>query len=99
MGKTIYVGNLPFSAKEDDVRELFARFGEVISVKFINDRDTGRFRGFGFVEMNSGIEEAVRELDGKEFGGRTLRVNEAKERPPRSGGEAGPRRRYPARSS
>lgn len=97
MGKTIYVGNLPFSANEEDVRALFEPFGEVTSVKFINDRDTGRFRGFGFVEMNSGLEEAVRELDGKDFGGRTLRVNEAKERPPRN--EAGPRRRYPARSS
>jgi len=98
VGKTIYVGNLPFSANEQDVRELFESFGEVTSVKFINDRDTGRFRGFGFVEMNSGVDEAVRELDGKEFGGRTLRVNEAKERPPRSN-DSGPRRRYPARSS
>lgn len=99
MSKTIYVGNLPFSASEQDVSELFARFGEVTSVKFINDRDTGRFRGFGFVEMNSGVDEAVRELDGKDFGGRTLRVNEAKERPPRSGGDGGQRRRHPARHS
>ena len=91
MAKTIYVGNLPFSVSEDEVRELFARFGDVSSVKFVNDRDTGRFRGFGFVEMNSGADEAVRDLDGKEFGGRALRVNEAKERPPRSGG--GPQHR------
>lgn len=94
MAKTIYVGNLPFSASVDDVRDLFARFGEVASVKFVNDRDTGRFRGFGFVEMTTGADEAIRDLDGKEFGGRSLRVNEAKERPPRPGG-SGPRRRSP----
>ncbi len=98
MSKTIYVGNLPFSASEEDVRGLFARFGEVTSVKFVNDRDTGRFRGFGFVEMESGMEEAVRDLDGKDFGGRALRVNEAKERPPRSGGPQ-QRRRSPYRSA
>lgn len=92
MAKTIYVGNLPFSSNEEGVRELFARFGEVTSVKFVNDRDTGRFRGFCFVEMTNGAEEAIRELDGKDFGGRALRVNEAKERPPRGGG---PRRRSP----
>lgn len=94
MAKTIYVGNLPFTATVDDVRDLFARFGEVAAVKFVNDRDTGRFRGFCFVDMTSGAEEAISELDGKEFGGRALRVNEAKERPPRSGGN-GPRRRSP----
>lgn len=84
MAKTIYVGNLPFSATEDDVRNLFARYGDVVSVKFIQDRDTGRFRGFGFVEMGAGADEAIRDLDGKDFGGRALRVNEAKDRPPRS---------------
>ena len=93
MAKTIYVGNLPFSATLDEVRDLFARFGDVVAVKFVNDRDTGRFRGFCFVDMASGFEEAIRELDGKDFGGRSLRVNEAKERPPRSGN--GPRRRTP----
>ncbi len=98
MAKTIYVGNMPFSASVDDVQELFARFGEVTAVKFVNDRDTGRFRGFCFVDMASGAEEAIADLDGKDFGGRALRVNEAKERPSRSGG-SGLRRRSPYGSS
>lgn len=97
MGKTIYVGNLPFSASEDQVRELFAAFGAVSVVKFVNDRETGRFRGFAFVEMDEGAEAAIRELDGKEYGGRALRVNEAKERAPRPGG--GLRRRSPYRTA
>ncbi len=97
MGKTIYVGNLPFSATEEQVRDLFAAFGEVTSVKFVNDRDTGRFRGFAFVEMGAGADEAIRDLDGKDFGGRDLRVNEAKERAPRPGG--GLRRRSPYRTA
>lgn len=96
MGKIIYVGNLPFGATEEQVNALFAAFGEVTSVKFINDRETGRFRGFGFVEMEAGADEAIRELDGKDFDGRPLRVNEAKERPPRS---AGMRRRSPYRTA
>jgi len=79
--KKMYVGNLPFSSTEEEVRELFSQFGEVQSVKLIEDRQTGRPRGFGFVEM--GTEEADRamsELDGTDFGGRTLRVNEARPR-------------------
>ncbi len=95
MAKTIYVGNLPFNVTEDDVRDLFAQFGEVTSVKFIKDRETGRFRGFGFVIMNAGVDEAIRELDNKEFGGRALRVNEAKERPARGGDAPHTRRRSP----
>ena len=87
--KSIYVGNLPFSAKEDEIRSRFAEFGEVQNVKFVMDRETGRFRGFGFVEMeDAGAAKAIEALDGKDFGGRTLRVNEAKERAPR------PPRRY-----
>ena len=79
--KSIYVGNLPFSATEDQTRDLFARYGEVSSVKFIMDRETGRFRGFGFVEMDdSAADEAIRSLNGADFGGRTLKVNEAKPR-------------------
>mgnify|MGYP000190060980 FL=1 len=79
--KSIYVGNLPFSATEDQTRDLFARYGEVSSVKFIMDRETGRFRGFGFVEMEDGAaDEAIRSLNGADFGGRTLKVNEAKPR-------------------
>jgi RNA recognition motif-containing protein len=82
--KTIYVGNLPFSTTEDAVQELFAQYGSVTSVKLISDRETGRPRGFGFVEMEqSAAEAAISALDGNEFGGRTLRVNEARERRPR----------------
>jgi len=79
--KKMYVGNLPYSSTEEEVRELFSQFGEVQSVKLIEDRQTGRPRGFGFVEM--GPEEADRamsELDGTDFGGRTLKVNEARPR-------------------
>ncbi len=90
MAKTIYVGNLPFSASEEDVRDLFQVHGEVLSVKLITDRETGRPRGFGFVDMDdSSAATAIRELDGKDFGGRPLRINEAKERP-RSGGGGRP---------
>jgi RNA recognition motif-containing protein len=79
--KTIYVGNLPFSSSEDEVRELFAQHGDVQSVKLITDRETGRPRGFGFVEMeNDAAQAAISNLDGTEFGGRTLRVNEARDR-------------------
>lgn len=81
MVKTIYVGNLPFSATEEELRELFEPHGAVRSVKLINDRDTGRPRGFGFVEMDStAAEMAIQSLNGQEFGGRTLRINEARAR-------------------
>jgi RNA recognition motif-containing protein len=84
MAKTLYVGNLPFSASEDDVRSLFTNYGEVVSVKLIMDRETGRPRGFGFVEMNDGdAGAAIEALDGADFMGRALRVNEAQERAPR----------------
>ena len=79
--KRIFVGNLSYSAKEDEVAELFSQFGEVHSVKFINDRETGRFRGFGFVEMDEEpAVEAIEKLNDTTFGGRTIRVNEANER-------------------
>ncbi len=82
--KSIYVGNLPFSASEDDVRELFAAYGDVASVKLIDDRETGRFRGFGFIEMeDADAQSAIEALDGSDMGGRTLKVNEAKPRAPR----------------
>ena len=85
MGKNIYVGNLPFSATESEIRELFEQFGSVEEVKLITDRDTGRPRGFGFVEMDvDGADKAIEALDGKEFGGRNLRVNEARPRENRS---------------
>ncbi|WP_319470078.1 RNA-binding protein [uncultured Pseudodesulfovibrio sp.] len=82
--KSIYVGNIPFSASEDDLQDLFAEHGEVTSVKFINDRETGRFRGFAFVEMDDAAAlAAIEALEGSEMGGRTLKVNEARPREPR----------------
>ena len=87
MAKKVYVGNLSFSATEEDVRDLFSEFGDVESVAMINDRDTGRFRGFCFVEMAPpAADAAIAALDGKEVGGRNLRVNEARPREERSGG-------------
>ncbi len=84
MSKSIYVGNLPWSATEEEIRDLFAQFGGVSSVKLISDRETGRPRGFGFVEMEDAeADKAIEALEGAEFGGRTLRVNEAKPRQPR----------------
>ena len=84
MSKSLYVGNLPWSATEDEVRELFATHGNVTSVKLISDRETGRARGFGFVEIDAAdAATAVEALDGASFGGRTLRVNEAQPRAPR----------------
>lgn len=89
---SIYVGNLPFSATEAEVREQFEQFGTVHSVKLISDRDTGRPRGFGFVEMDGdAAQAAITGMNGKDMGGRPLRVNEAQERKPRSFG--GPRAR------
>ena len=76
----IYVGNLSYSLSESELREAFAGFGEVSSVKVLMDRETGRSRGFGFVEMpnQSEAEAAIAQLNGKELGGRALRVNEAR---------------------
>jgi cold-inducible RNA-binding protein len=83
----IYVGNLPFSASENEVRELFAQHGTVESVSIITDRDTGRPRGFGFVEMaRADASKAIQSLNGKDLGGRPLRVNEAQERTGGGGG-------------
>lgn len=83
----IYVGNLSFDTSESEVRDLFASFGEVSTVNLIMDRDTGRPRGFCFVEMNDQAagERAIGELNGTQFGGRSLTVNEAKPRAPRGG--------------
>ena len=81
MSKNLYVGNLPWSVTEDEVRAAFEAFGEVTSVKLFEDRETGRPRGFGFVEMeDAGALEAIESLDGKDFGGRNIKVNEAKPR-------------------
>ena len=90
--KKIYVGNLPYSATEDELRELFAQHGDVTSVSLVNDRETGRPRGFGFVEMaDEDAESAIQALDGAQMGGRTLKVNEA--RPRETGGGGGFRQR------
>lgn len=93
MGKKLYVGNLAFSATEGEITELFSKFGTVDSCRIISDRDTGRSKGFGFVEMSSDeeAEKAISSLDGQELGGRALKVNEARpqERDSRGGGGGG----------
>ena len=93
MGKKIYVGNLPFSATQDSLNELFSQFGAVTSTKIITDRDTGRSKGFGFVEMSdaSAADAAIEKLHGSDMGGRNLTVNEAKPMEPRTGGFGGGR--------
>ena len=80
MSKRLYVGNLPFSASDEELRILFGEHGTVESVNVITDRDTGRPRGFAFVEMSSGANEAIRALHQTEMGGRSLNVNEARPR-------------------
>ena len=88
--KKIYVGNLPFSATEDDVKELFGQHGTVHSVALINDRETGRPRGFGFIEVDDeALPVMIQNLDGQEMDGRALRVNEAQDRPRGGGGGGG----------
>jgi cold-inducible RNA-binding protein len=91
----LYVGNLSFNSTEDDIRDAFSSHGTVTSVNVIMDRDTGRPRGFAFVEMGSSSEAqaAVKALDGQDLGGRNLKVNVAKPREPRAGG-GGQRERW-----
>ena len=85
--KKIYVGNLPFSATEDEVSQLFGQHGTVHSVALINDRETGRPRGFGFIEVDDdALSTMISSLDGHEMDGRALRVNEAQDRPRGGGG-------------
>ncbi len=87
MSKKIYVGNLPWSATDVSLNDLFSRHGEVISARIITDRDTGRSRGFGFVEMgNEDADAAIRALNGTNMDGRPLKVNQAEERAPRQRG-------------
>lgn len=89
MSKKLYVGNLSFNTSEEEIRDLFAAYGEVHSVALISDRETGRLRGFGFVEMDDeGAKAAIEGVNGKEVGGRSLKVNEAQDKP-RSGGGGG----------
>src|SRR2546423_6921085 len=91
MAKNLYVGNLPFGTTEADLEALFGQHGQVARTQIITDRDTGRSRGFAFVEMGDGAEAAVAALNGAQFQGRTLTVNEARPREdrPRSGGGGG----------
>ena len=91
MGTKLYVGNLNFRTSSDELRELFSQAGEVESASVIEDRDTGRSRGFGFVEMATpeGAAAAIEQFNGKDFGGRALTVNEARPREERGGGGGG----------
>ena len=91
MSTKLYVGNLPFETTEADLQTLFAQAGTVETVNVIRDRDTGRARGFAFVEMASGADaqNAITQLNEKSFGGRNLTVNEARPQEPRSGGFGG----------
>ena len=80
--KSIYVGNLPFSATESEITDLFSQYGNVSSVKVVTDRETGRPRGFAFVEMDDNdAQAAIKALNGQDMGGRSLRINEAQARP------------------
>ena len=96
MAKNIYVGNMSYDTNQDRLQELFATYGEVVSVNVITDRDTGRPRGFAFVEMASEEEAnaAIAALDGQNVDGRELKVNEARPRKPRTGGGNRDRRRW-----
>ena len=90
--KKIYVGNLAWTATEDDLRDMFSEFGAVQSVAIVTDRETGRSRGFGFIEMeDSDAQNAISRLDGQDLKGRGLRVNEAIARDPRDRGASRPR--------
>jgi cold-inducible RNA-binding protein len=93
MGRKLYVGNLPYSAGEQDLQDLFAACGQVESVSVMRDMATGRARGFAFVEMatDADAQKAITELHDKSFGGRNLTVNEARPRTERSGGFGGDR--------
>ena len=98
VSKKLYVGNLPYQTSQDQIRELFAQAGEVAEVTVITDRETGRPKGFGFVEMatEEGGKEAIKRFNGHAMGDRTLTVNEARPREERSGGGSfgGNRRRF-----
>jgi cold-inducible RNA-binding protein len=91
MSNKLYVGNLNFQTEEQDLRDLFSQHGEVLSINIITDRETGRSRGFGFVEMadNDAAKASVTALDGQDFDGRRLKVNEAKPRTEGGGGGGG----------
>lgn len=92
MAKKLYVGNLPYSVDDESLHSKFAQFGEVQSAKVITDRETGRSKGFGFVEMSddNSADEAIEKLNGADMNGRAINVSEARPQAPREGG--GPRR-------
>jgi len=91
MASKLYVGNLSYDTRDDDLQELFSEYGQVVSAKVVMDRDTGRPRGFGFVEMGTAEEaqKAIQELDGKDFMGRAIKVNVAQPREDRPRGGRG----------
>jgi cold-inducible RNA-binding protein len=91
MGARLFVGNLSFNTTEDELRDLFGPLGTIVDLKMVTDRETGRPRGFAFVELSSAAEaaEAISQLNGRELGGRTLKVSEAEERGARPGGGGG----------
>jgi RNA recognition motif-containing protein len=91
VAKNLYVGNLPFSTTSEDLEQLFGQHGQVTRAQVMSDRETGRSRGFGFVEMGDGADAAIQALNGNQFQGRALTVNEARPREerPRSGGGGG----------
>lgn len=91
MSKKLYVGNISFDTTSDDLVQAFSQFGTVLGAQIVSDRDTGRSRGFAFVEMHTGGDEAIAGMNGQQLQGRTLTVNEAKPREerPRSGGGGG----------
>ena len=93
MAKNLYVGNLSYNTNQEQLQEMFEAYGEVVSANVITDRETGRSRGFGFVEMANEDEAnaAINALNGQEVDGRSLTVNEARPRAPRSGGDRGGR--------
>jgi cold-inducible RNA-binding protein len=91
MGNKLYVGNLPYSFRDSDMEQAFSQYGQVTSAKVMMERDTGRSKGFGFVEMSSDAEAqaAIQGMNGQQIGGRGLVVNEARPMEPRSGGFGG----------
>jgi cold-inducible RNA-binding protein len=91
MGKRLYIGNLPFSITDQDLGSIFAEVGQVVSAKIVMDRESGRSKGFGFVEMNTDEEaaKAIAQFNGGELEGRQLKINEARPMEPRTGGGGG----------
>lgn len=93
MSKSLYVGNLSFTTTADDLKEVFGQFGNVTRAQVVSDRETGRSRGFGFVDLDAGGEQAIEKMNGAEFQGRKLTVNESQPREKRDGFQHAPRQR------